>query len=311
MNPASGAMAPSGGSPLTYIGLHALIGGGLGHSDVACPKCGPDCRSPANRSRRVLRVWREQRGVFTFKCARCDAAGKVTSHEEIAEDAAGGTRVKPPSAATDAERTARAMRLWEQAKHPTETPVEAYLAFRGLQVPSEAAGEAIRWHPYCPFGKGVRAGCMLALVRDFRSDAPLAIHRTALTADGRKAVLNGASRLSFGPIGGGAVKLTPDADVTLGLGVGEGIETVLSLRRLPGCEALAIWALLAANQMSAFPVLPGLEGLWIAVDHDPTGLAAARTLRERWQDDGVDVVTARPTTDGADLNDIASTRNAQ
>jgi hypothetical protein len=146
---------------------------------------------------------------------------------------------------------------------------------------------------------------MLALVRDIRTDAPMAIHRTAVTADGRRAVFNGVSRLSLGPIGGGGVKLTPDGDVALGLGVGEGIETTLSLRHLPGCEALATWALLAANQLAAFPVLPGLEGLWIAVDHDPVGIAAADALRRRGQVAGVDVVTARPAREGADLNDIA------
>jgi hypothetical protein len=39
--------------------------------------------------------------------------------------------------------------------------------------------------------------------------------------------------MSLGPIVGGAIKLTADEDVTSGLGVGEGIETTLSLRHLP------------------------------------------------------------------------------
>jgi hypothetical protein len=118
-------------------------------------------------------------------------------------------------------------------------------------------------------------------------------------------VVGGQSRLSLGPISGGAVKLAPDADVGLGLGVGEGIETTLALRSLAGCEALSVWSLLAANQVAAFPLLPGVEGLWIAVDHDLTGIAAASALTDRWRNDGREVVTARAKLDGADLNDVA------
>lgn len=297
------------GGAVDFPTLDALTGGKLGTFDVPCPSCGPERRSPANRVAKKLRIWRAEPAFARFHCARCSLGGCERSgfgHSSIQPVPA----ACPAETRTDAERTAYALDIWRQAVDPLETPVIPYLAARGLTLPQEAAGEALRWHAHCPFGKGVRTGCMVALVRDIRTDEPVAIHRTAITPDGRKATIGGVSRLSLGPIGGGAVKLTPDADVTLGLGVGEGVETVLSLRRLAGCHALAVWALLAANQLSAMPVLSGLDGLWIAVDHDPTGLAAAQTLRERWQDAGVEVVTARPETDGADLNDVARARHA-
>ena len=46
--------------------------------------------------------------------------------------------------------------------------------------------ESLGFHPSCPFGNE-RLPCMIALVRDIVTDAPIAIHRTALD-------LSGASR---------------------------------------------------------------------------------------------------------------------
>src|SRR5215472_4089238 len=45
--------------------------------DVACPLCGPERRSPLNRRRKVLRVWRVEPGFATFHCARCGEGGYV------------------------------------------------------------------------------------------------------------------------------------------------------------------------------------------------------------------------------------------
>ncbi len=294
---------------LDFPTVAALTDGRLGQFDVPCPSCGPERRSPANRVAKKLRIWRKTSDFISFRCARCGVAGCTRADGATDQTLASPAIVERP-APTDAERTAFALSIWRQAAHPAESPVEAYLLSRGLVLPDEAAGEAIRWHAHCPFGKGARTGCMVTLVRDIHTDAPKAIHRTALTSDGRKAVINGASRLSLGPIGGGAGKLTPNADVSTCLGVGEGIETALSLRLLPGCEALPVWSLLAANQLAAFPVLPGIEGLWIAVDHDPTGIAAAETCQRRWQAAGVEAVTVRPKAAGADINDVVRLEHA-
>ena len=89
--------------------------------------------------------------------------------------------------------------------------------------------------------------------------------------------------------------MTPDADVTLALGVGEGIELALSLRRLPGCEPSRLGAL-SANQLAAFPLLAGLETLWLAIDNDPAGIAAAAEVRARWRRAGREVVSVKAKT---------------
>jgi putative DNA primase/helicase len=124
---------------------------------------------------------------------------------------------------SEAERTASALSIWAEAQHPRGTPVESYFRRRGIVLPDDAAGEAIRFHPCCPF-TGERTPAMVCLVRDVITNEPKSIHRTALAGDCRKAEVRGATRLALGPIGGGAIKFTPDEEVTTCLGIGEGLE---------------------------------------------------------------------------------------
>jgi len=149
-------------------------------------------------------------------------------------------------------------------------------------------------------------GCQIALVRDIRTNEPVAVHRTALDSQGRKrAGIGSNGRLCLGPVAGGAVKLSPDEDVTAVLGIGEGLETAASLRRLPGLSELPVWSVLNANGIANFPVLPGIEAIWIAADNDNsgTGQRAADTLAERLTAVGVEAVIVATETVGTDLND--------
>lgn len=199
-------------------------------------------------------------------------------------------------AEVDGDRTERALALWREAGAISGSPAAAHLAGRGVSY----TGDALRWHPSCPFGKGQRHGCMIGLVRNIVTDEPQAIHRTAIDANGRK-----IDRKAYGPIGGGAVKLTADADVTCVLAIGEGIETTLSIRELPDLEHMPVWAVLNAGGIAAFPVLPGIETTWIAVDNDVTGAGqnAAHAAGGRLHAAGIEVITLTPKQAGADLND--------
>lgn len=238
----------------------------------------------------------------------------VFRHLEIDRDRPeflGQQRVSTPSPA-DPDRIAGALAIWAQATDPTGTPVEAYLAARGVTLPPGAAGEVVRWHSRCPFGPGRLTGCMVALARHVLTDLPQAIHRTALTPDGRKAEHDGMSRRSLGPVAGAAVKLSANGDVETCLGIAEGIETALSIRALPDYASVPVWSLLSAGQMAALPVLPllnGIRGLIVAVDNDPAGKEAARGLRHRWIAGGVDVQLLMPRTPGTDLNDLVRARH--
>ena len=187
---------------------------------------------------------------------------------------------------------------------PITAPVEAYLHSRKLTLPSKGAGEWVRFHPACPFA-GTRTSAMVCLVRDMQTDEPKAIHRTALDRDGNGIEIAGHKRLSLGPIGGGAIKITPHKDVHCDLGIGEGLETTLSLRLIRDFGERPLWALLSAVNLGKLPMFPGLRKLWIATDHDPAGLRSARGLAERWRSAGREAVCFIPTTPGLDLNDLA------
>jgi hypothetical protein len=56
----------------------------VGHTgsivNVPCPLCGPLCRSPHNRVRKVLRIWNEADDFITYRCARCGEKGGVRDH---------------------------------------------------------------------------------------------------------------------------------------------------------------------------------------------------------------------------------------
>jgi hypothetical protein len=92
--------------------------------------------------------------------------------------------------------------------------------------------------------------------------------------------------------------------VTLALGIGEGIESTLSLRLAVEFGSTPVWSLLSAGGVERLPALSGIEALWIAVDHDPAGLKAARACARRWRDAGAEAFLVTPAAAGADLNDL-------
>jgi putative DNA primase/helicase len=174
----------------------------------------------------------------------------------------------------------------------------------------------LRFHRGCPFGSA-NYPCLIALVRNVANDREQAIHRTALQPDGAALKIDGkTARLSLGPIGGGAIKISDNADVTTGLTVGEGLETTLAAMMVPTWYRPA-WALLSARNIEVFPVIAGIEHLTILVDHDKSdqhgrraGQGAAADCARRWDAAGREVVAVIPTREGDDVADVVSRRRA-
>ncbi|MET3411650.1 toprim domain-containing protein [Methylobacterium sp. 1030] len=231
--------------------------------------------------------------------------GNVSHDPSLDCECEGGGYSPPPPSGSD--RTGLALRIWREAREPAETPVARYLSRRGLDLVDDVHG-VLRFHPNCPFAGG-RTPAMVALVRNIVTNQPQAIHRSALSHEGRKVEVDGKDRLALGSIRGGAVKLTPDEEVTTCLGIAEGVETALSFRRLPEFGASPVWSVLNAGGITSFPVLPGIECLWIAVDNDPAGRGASELCADRWRRAGREVLLVHPTGDGADLNDIPEVRH--
>jgi hypothetical protein len=125
----------------------------------------------------------------------------------------------------ETQRFKRAMTIWSEAVPIETTPAEVYLRIhRGVDLPDGVSGPVLRFHSACPFGDACHPG-LIALVRNVITDEPQGIVRTALNPDGTAVKIDGKTlRKALGPVGGGAIKLTDNAELTTCLGVGEGVE---------------------------------------------------------------------------------------
>jgi hypothetical protein len=194
-------------------------------------------------------------------------------------------------------------RLWARAKDPRGTLAERYLRGRGLDLPDCAVGEAIRFDPHCQFGTGAEAkhySTMLCLARGIIDNCAQAVHRTALADDGTAIKRDGKTlRMSLGIVKGGAIKLTPDEDVAYCLGIAEGVETALSMQKDERFGRSPVWSVINDGGIAEFPVLAGIETLWIAVDADDAGRKAAQKATDRWTAAGREVFQLeKGATDG-------------
>jgi len=206
---------------------------------------------------------------------------------------------RPQIEPADASHIEPALRIWRESVDPRGTLVERYLAYRRLALPARGE-ETIRYHPRCPF-QGEKVPAMVALLRDISTDEPCGIHRTALLHDGSdrdrtrgKAMLGRAS--------GAAIKISANDEVTLGLGITEGLETALAVIAI-GWRP--VWTAASAGAIAHFPVLAGIEELTIFADRDENGAGqrAAQECAHRWHEAGHFVTIRMRVTAGADWGD--------
>jgi phage/plasmid primase-like uncharacterized protein len=200
------------------------------------------------------------------------------------------------------------------------TPGEAYLReTRRIKVDAIADAlervDAIGWHSSVFFNQpdptkplhdlhGRSFGAIIAVMTHPVTAEPTgAISRTYVTADLQKltkAKTLGAPR--------GIIRLDEDASVTYGLGIGEGIETTLSVmaRGFRPCWSTGDKAL-----MAAFPALSVIQRLTLFADHDRDGggLKAAQEAQARWLAAGRKA-RVRMTPELGDLNDLREDEGA-
>lgn len=175
----------------------------------------------------------------------------------------------------------------------------AYLEARQCALPP--ADSDLRFDPTARHPAGYTGPCLVALVTDILTGAPISLHRTWVRADGTKADVEPPRLLLGGHRkAGGVIRLWPDDAVTHGLAIAEGIETALSLARV----FQPVWALIDAGNLAKLPLLAGIDSLTIAADHDNAGLRAAESCAERWAADGREVLFAKSPARGEDINDF-------
>jgi hypothetical protein len=115
--------------------------------------------------------------------------------------------------------------------------------------------------------------------------------------------------MTLGPKAGTAIKLSANEHVTMGLAIGEGLETVLSAMQMGFQPA---WAVGDANNLGAFPVLSGVESLTILVDNDKSGTGQRQAMEcsRRWTKAGREIFRLIPNRGGEDFNDIVIRRTS-
>lgn len=172
-----------------------------------------------------------------------------------------------------------------------------YLQARGCTQPPEDGD--LRFHPCLPHRpSGTTGPALVAIITDAITRKPLGLHRTWVAADGSKPLK--PAKMIIGAKHGGVVRLWPDEAVTTGLGIAEGTETALTLAH----AFRPVWSCIDAGNLAAFPVLPGVGSLTIAVDNDPAGITAADECAARWHAAGREVRLVMAAAAGADLNDL-------
>src|SRR5262249_5913667 len=153
-------------------------------------------------------------------------------------------------------------------------PAWSYLSSRGVEPDDEIIeSNALRCDPACPLlidGVLTHRPALIAKLVDIHSNEFRGVQRIYLKPDGTGKAddIPGGSRRMLGGSDGAVCKLVADENVDIVLGVGEGVETTLSMRHLEEFGATPVWACLSAGSLAEFPVLSGIEVLWVAVDHD-------------------------------------------
>ena len=235
----------------------------------------------------LLDVIRESCGLIDFR----DVAEEARRFLSLprAEPRHGPKPVRTPVPAGSPEAARRLFAMSQPIRrHARRDLLRAIAASRAVHD----AG-ALRFHPRCYYRPDDSSPteiwpAMIAAVTDL-SGAITGAHRTWLAPDGFGKAPVDTPRRAMGGLLGNAVRFGAADDV---LAVGEGIETMLSLRcALP---AMPMAAALSANHLAALLLPPTLRRLYIARDADAAGDTALAALTERAEAAGIEALALSP-----------------
>ncbi|SMH43436.1 DUF7146 domain-containing protein [Azospirillum agricola] len=241
----------------------------------------------------LLDVIRRSCGLVDFKEAAAEARAFLSLPRQEPEPPAMRPAPPAPSGSREAAR-----RLFAMSRPIHGTVVETYLRKRGITALHDTGH--LRFHPRCYYrpddgGPTEMWPAMVASVTD-PGGCLTGAHRTWLAADGSGKAQVATPRRAMGDLLGHAVRFGVVEDV---LAVGEGIETMLSLRC--AFPAMPVAAALSASHLAALLLPPMLRRLYIARDADAAGDTALAALTERAEAAGVEALTLSPRT--GDLNE--------
>lgn len=207
-----------------------------------------------------------------------------------------------------AESARRIAHVWAQCVPLVPgDPATLYLKHRGFggvwPLP-----EVLRLHRALPYWQGAeKLGTFPALVAPIIAPdgRTVALHRTYLATDGRKAGVPSPKKLTgaAGPLAGACIALHKPARGVLG--IAEGIETALAAWCASGVPTVAAYC---AGNLAAWHWPGGVQRLVIFADHDKAGQDAAAALRGRAAAAHVRCEVLTPTDPGTDWCDVWAAR---
>ena len=209
-------------SGFAWADVERITGGRLGRNGHSpCPFCSHS-RRQANQRKPVFAVLLKEPDFAVYNCVHCGEAGYI--HPDRSSSQTVDLREREPlreefalrENADVQRRTQAALKIWNDRQPFAGSPAENYLRdsrcigdwLNGFDLEA-----SLGFHPNVPFG-GERHPCMLALVRNIKTNEPQGVHRTALRLGRHPERID---RLSLGIMAGGAIKLSDDFDVTGGL----------------------------------------------------------------------------------------------
>jgi hypothetical protein len=228
-----------------------------------------------------------------------------TDFRDVLDEARAFLSLPRPSSSRPAPRGSpeAAQRLFAISQPITGTLAAAYLRHRGIMTLHDTT--SLRFHPRCYYRPDERSTietwpAMIAAVTNLEGKLT-GVHRTWLDPDGfSEATLGKAPidtpRRAMGGLLGHAVRFGAADDV---LAVGEGIETMLSLRCI--LPTMPMVAALSAAHLAAMLFPNTLRRLYIARDADAAGDAALAALTERADAAGIETLALSPRM--GDFND--------
>jgi hypothetical protein len=189
-------------------------------------------------------------------------------------------------------------RTWEEAKPAPDSPIERWIAeVRGIDLSTlDLASMPLRWTLRSPRAEKFMPA-MVALMTDPVTGEPCGIHRTYLLPDGSGKAPPEPSRMMLGRAG--VIRLSPDVESGMCLGICEGIETGLAIMAAGGRP---IWACGSLGGVENFPVLGGIDCIGVFADPKPHEIAGARSCAMRWADAGRQARLYTPP-EGKDFNE--------
>jgi phage/plasmid primase-like uncharacterized protein len=270
-----------------------------------CPVCGGTDRFSVNTRKQL------------WNCRGCSKGGNVislvshalgVSFAEAIDDLAGtAPKNDTPRRKTERDNLGFATAIWKETL-PLTAEAKAYFTARDIDIDAAPAFGGMRFHARCPWGaNGFTAPCIIARFTDAITNQPRGIWRKRIDNPAEKP-------RTLGPMQGCVIRLWPDEEVTTGLVIGEGVETTLAAAtRIEhrGTLLQPAWACGGSGNLSALPVLAGIESLTILVDNDGNGSGqrAAETCARRWLNAGRDAIRLTPKTLCFDFNDVVRSRN--